>query len=424
MFLRTAPLVLAFALILASAFLFILFHRLRTARQSLRNSQVRLSAALRESEASRSLLAAVFAAQTDPILVFGADGKVVRTNPAAHRSWGFDPTGWHHSEVLAKLDIRPEWGVGFIERALAGEATLNLEVKAGTRMLEASSAPMRDFEGCIIGAVVVQRDATSRHRMRSALEMTIRDLEVALQEKTILLKEVHHRVKNNLAVISSVLAMKVDAAHSAETRQALEDSRQRVRSMALIHEQLYGQENLHTINFAEYTAELLRELTEVLVSDPSRIAVETVLEPIELAVNLAVPCGLILHELVTNAFKHAFPGGRRGQVRVGFREWEPDVVELSVQDNGVGFLPGSCDSQSLGLRIVEILARQLDGVFESTPRPHDEGQDRTLRADWQSAPSVSCRSIRPTSEGIAEPRPSENGRPGARFVLRFPARLN
>ncbi len=245
MFLRTAPLVLAFALILASAFLFILFHRLRTARQSLRNSQVRLSAALRESEASRSLLAAVFAAQTDPILVFGADGKVVRTNPAAHRSWGFDPTGWHHSEVLAKLDIRPEWGVGFIERALAGEATLNLEVKAGTRMLEASSAPMRDFEGCIIGAVVVQRDATSRHRMRSALEMTIRDLEVALQEKTILLKEVHHRVKNNLAVISSVLAMKVDAAHSAETRQALEDSRQRVRSMALIHEQLYGQENLH-----------------------------------------------------------------------------------------------------------------------------------------------------------------------------------
>ncbi|HEY7387877.1 MAG TPA: sensor histidine kinase [Bryobacteraceae bacterium] len=301
MFLRTVPPAFAFVFILASALLFILFHRLRRAQESLRKSQAHLALALRE--------------------------------------------------------------------------------------LEASSAPMREPEGRIIGAVVVPRDATSRQRMRSALEMTIRDLEAALQEKTILLKEIHHRVKNNLAVISSVLAMKADATCSAETRQALEDSRQRVRSMALIHEQLYGQENLHTINFADYTAELLRELTEVLVSDPSRITVETNLEPIELAVNLAVPCGLILHELVTNAFEHAFPGGRRGEVRVGFRECEPGVLEMSVQDNGIGFLPGSPESHSLGLRIVEILARQLDGCFESEP-------------------------------------PSGSGCPGARFVLRFPSRLN
>jgi two-component sensor histidine kinase len=388
MFAPTAPSALAAVFILVGAFLFILFHRLRRAQESLRKSQAHLSAALAESEANHSLLAAVFAAQADPILVCGADGRVVRTNPAAHRTWGFDPTGWHNSEVLAKLDIPPEPGIGFIERALAGEATLNLELKAGARVLDASSAPMRDSEGRIIGAVVVPRDVTSRQRMRSALEMMVRDLEAALQEKTILLKEVHHRVKNNLAVISSVLAMKADASRTVETRQALEDSRQRLRSMALIHEQLYGQENLHTINFADYTTELLRELTEVLVSDPSRISVATNLEPIELAVNLAVPCGLILHELVTNAFKHAFPAGRHGDVRVGFRECEPGILEMSIEDDGVGFLPASRDSQSLGLRIVEILARQLDGRFES------------------------------------EPRPSGGGRPGARFVLCFPARLN
>jgi two-component sensor histidine kinase len=235
-------------------------------------------------------------------------------------------------------------------------------------------------------SAALEQDVTSRQRMRSALEMTIRDLEAALQEKTILLKEVHHRVKNNLAVISSVLAMKADAVGTAETRQALEDSRQRVRSMALIHEQLYGQENLHTINFADYTTQLLRELMEIVVNDPSRIAVETNLEPIELAVNLAVPCGLILHELVTNAFKHAFPGGRHGEVRVGFRECESGTLELSIEDNGIGFLRGShgshTDSQSLGLRIVEILARQLDGCFRQEPYP------------------------------------------GTRFVLRFPTRLN
>lgn len=245
-------------------------------------------------------------------------------------------------------------------------------------------------------SAALEQDVTSRQRMRSALEMMVRDLETALQEKTILLKEVHHRVKNNLAVISSVLAMKADAAQTAETRQALEDSRQRVRSMALIHEQLYGQENLHTVNFAEYTAELLRELTEILISDPRRIAVETNLEPIELGVNLAVPCGLILHELVTNAFKHAFPGDRHGEVRVGFRECEPGTLELSIEDNGIGFLRGSRNSHtashSLGLRIVEILARQLDGRFESEP--------------------------------LFAARPSGSGRPGSRFVLRFPARLN
>jgi PAS domain S-box-containing protein len=376
---------LSFAFILAIAFLCIQFHRLRRAQESLRKSQARLTETLAESEANHSLLAAVFSAQADPILVCGADGKVMRTNPAAHRAWGFDPTGWHHAEVMAKLDVSPAPGLTFIEQALAGEATINLELKAGARVLEASSAPMRDSEGRIIGAVVVPRDVTSRQRMRSALEMMIRDLETALQEKTILLKEVHHRVKNNLAVISSVLAMKADSTHTAETRQALEDSRQRVRSMALIHEQLYGQENLHTINFADYTTELLRELTEILVSDHWRIIVETNLEPIELSVNLAVPCGLILHELVTNAFKHAFPGGRRGEVRVSFRECEPGFLEMSVEDNGIGLLAGSRNTRAdshLGLRIVEILTRQLDGCFGQEP----------------------C--------------------PGARFVLRFPARLN
>jgi PAS domain S-box-containing protein len=381
---------LAFVSLLLCACLGTLFYRLgawhKKTHEHLNKSQTRLAAALAESEANHSLLSAVFAALTDPLLVYGADGAVVRTNPAAHRIWGFDPTGWHHSQVMAKLGVAPEPGPSLTQKALAGEATVNRELKAANRVLEISSAPMRDFEGRIIGAVVVAHDVTPRHRMRAALEMMVRDLETALQEKTILLKEVHHRVKNNLAVISSVLAMKAGSTPIAEARQALEDSQQRVRSMALIHEQLYGLDNLHSIDFADYTQELLRELAEILVSEPRRIVVSSDLEPIDIAVDLAVPCGLILHELVTNAFKHAFPGGRRGDVRVSFRESAPGTLQLAVEDNGIGLLPRSpeapANSNSLGLRIVDILARQMGGTFQQEPAS------------------------------------------GARFVLRFPSRLN
>ncbi|HLI86889.1 MAG TPA: histidine kinase dimerization/phosphoacceptor domain -containing protein [Bryobacteraceae bacterium] len=381
---------LALALVLLSACLCALLYRLsarqKQAHEHLRKSQTRLAAALAESEANHSLLSAVFAAQTEPLLVYGADGAVVRTNPAAHRTWGFDPTGWHHSEVMAKLGISPEPGPSLTQRALTGEATVNSEVKAAQRVLEMSSAPMRDSEGRIIGAVVVAHDVTRRHRMRSALEMMVRDLEAALQEKTILLKEVHHRVKNNLAVISSVLAMKAGATPIAEARQALEDSQMRIRSIALIHEHLYGLDNLDSINFAGYAEELLRELAEILAIEPWRVAVSSDLAPVELAVDLAVPCGLILHELVTNAFKHAFPGNRRGEVRVSFRECEPGTLQLTVEDNGIGFELRSPEAlaggKSLGLRIVQILARQLDATFQ------------------------------------------QESAPGARFVLRFPSRLH
>jgi len=221
--------------------------------------------------------------------------------------------------------------------------------------------------GAAIGILEINRDITQSRRAEDALLETVRKLESALTEKTVLLKEVHHRVKNNLAVISSLLSMKADAANSPEARLALEESQQRVHSMALIHEHLYGSDHLDRVSFSQYARQLVDWLSLALVDEPGRISIEMDLEPLELGIERAVPCALILNELLSNAFKYAFPGRRKGRILVSLREPQPGHLELAVEDNGIGFpagLPGGRNTKSLGLRIVAILTSQLDGSLE------------------------------------------------------------
>ena len=193
-----------------------------------------------------------------------------------------------------------------------------------------------------------------------------------------LLKEVHHRVKNNLALISSLLSMKADATEISDARLALAESQQRVRSIALIHEQLYGTDHLDRIDFARYAQELVAELNVACGAAQRGISVRVESEAIELEVNRAVPCALIMNELVTNALKHAFPGKRSGEIRITFRKSEPGWLELGIGDNGVGCpqSDGGSSGKSLGLGIVRILAKQLDG---SIRQERGEGTRFVLR---------------------------------------------
>jgi PAS domain S-box-containing protein len=211
-------------------------------------------------------------------------------------------------------------------------------------------------------------DITQRRRMEEARQETVRVLESAVKEKTVLLQEVHHRVKNNLAVISGLLSMKADATGSEEAKAALETSQKRVHSMALIHEHLYGSSSLDHINFSDYARELVGWLYATF-SDESggRISIEMDVDPIEIGIERAVPCALILNELLTNAFKYAFPGKRSGKIRVALHECAPGWLELSVEDDGIGLPAGFLakqSTQSLGLKIVGILTKQLEGSIE------------------------------------------------------------
>jgi len=219
--------------------------------------------------------------------------------------------------------------------------------------------------------LVVATEVTEHQRAQQALQRALGELEAALAEKTVLLQEVHHRVKNNLAVIVGLLGMKAGAIDGTEAQGALEDSQQRVRSIALIHEHLYGTEHLDRIDFAEYAGQLVQELGGVYGVQARRIAIRVNAEPIQIGIHRAVPCALILNELVTNALKHAFPGDRSGEVGISLRKSAPGELELTIEDDGVGFVRSrqARDGRSLGLRIVDILTKQLEGSLEQTASP-------------------------------------------------------
>jgi len=193
---------------------------------------------------------------------------------------------------------------------------------------------------------------------------TQRELSAALASKEILLKEVHHRVKNNLQIVSSLLAMQAESFQDPSAARAFRESQERVQCMALIHERLHGDDQPDQLDFREYVEALARDLFYSYGVDSALIQLRFELEPVRLRLNQAIPCGLILNELLTNALKYAFPGGRAGEVLVTLSCGEDSLVKLTVADNGVG-LPAELDkaaSKSLGLRIVDILRRQLDGT--------------------------------------------------------------
>jgi len=218
-------------------------------------------------------------------------------------------------------------------------------------------------------ALVAAQDITPLKRAEQELREAKALLEAEVAEKTVLLKEVHHRVKNNLSVISSLLNMKAEITDDGPAKVALEDSQRRVHSIALIHEHLYGGEHLDRIHFAEYAQEFVQVFYSAFAAQSERIAIKIDIDPIDLRLHQAVPAALILNELLTNAFKHAFPDGRSGAIRVTFRENEPGHLELAVEDDGVGSADVLVErkTKSLGLQIVRILAAQLAGTLQQEP---------------------------------------------------------
>jgi PAS domain S-box-containing protein len=214
-------------------------------------------------------------------------------------------------------------------------------------------------------AMMFISDITARKAADREREGLIERLEAALSEKTVLLKEVHHRVKNNLAVIAGLLSLQADTLEDERAQVALQESQQRVLSMALIHEYLYSTQHLDRVNFGQYLQQLGRELCVTYAVEADRVSLIIEAEEIELGVHRAIPCGLILNELLSNSLKYAFPAGRAGRIEVRFRRLDSGELSLVCQDDGIG-MPLGFDwknSNSLGLRIVRILTKQIDGAI-------------------------------------------------------------
>jgi two-component sensor histidine kinase len=282
--------------------------------------------------------------------------KDTRTDPTWVPREGFE---WLRSMVSAPIQIAGET-IGF----------LNVDRK---RTTQSARADVRRLEAFAHHAAIALDHAWLYEQAQQEIAERQRaedQLKASLREKEVLLKEIHHRVKNNLQVISSLLYLQSKRVIEPETLKMFVDSQNRVRSMALVHEQLYQTEDLARVNVAEYVRSLASFLFRSYGLNANRIRLNIDVAELSLGVNVAVPCGMIINELLSNVLKHAFPGDTRGAIYIGFSSGPDGRYTLVVEDNGIG-LPEEVDfrhSRSLGLQLVNTLVEQLEGTIELDTR--------------------------------------------------------
>ena len=290
-------------------------------------------------------------------------GLVNRFANRAYREWfGVDAAtlqGKHMLELLGPELF--ELNRPFVEGALRGEPqTFERAIPrvSGSGYRHSLAHYLPDVvDGDVRGFHVLVHDVSEITEGRERIAL-------ALKEREIMVKEIHHRVKNNLQVITSLLNLQVRRVVSVEARDALEDCQRRIMVIALVHDQLYQARDYSRVQFGEYLRSLATNVFE-LGRTSSRAHLELAVEDIALDVGLAIPCALVTNELITNALKHAFPGGRDGTVRVTFAR-RGAQLQLEVSDDGVGLAPGFqvTMAESIGLQVVRALTAQLNGVLQ------------------------------------------------------------
>lgn len=232
---------------------------------------------------------------------------------------------------------------------------------------EAERSHLRQAQLAVLNILEdLSQEKASLEKSRSEVVRSERAVRASLREKEVLLKEVHHRVKNNLQVISSLLNLQARYLPDPAARAMFAQSQNRVQSIALVHERLYESADLEHVDFAKYTTILLDNIFDTHAAEGRGISKTIDMGGVSLPVDLAVPCGLIVNELVTNALKHAFPDGRTGVVRVSLTQTADGELELTVGDDGVG-LPLGIDPRntaSLGLDLVFTFAEQIEAETE------------------------------------------------------------
>jgi len=331
----------------------------------------RAEAALAEQ---KSLLETILEQAAEGITVRDATGRVTFVNAVARRRALRPPEG-------TTLEMTPEvWGQYLdgdgvpvplerwpMVRALRGEHATEEFLRItpqGSLAVRNSAAPLRSRTGAIIGAVAVTTDISERKRVENELRQALAQEQAALAENQTLLREVHHRVKNNLQMLCDLMYLQMDAMEHPEQHPDLQDAYGRVYAIARLHEQLYRAMQSGRVSLPEYLAGLIEGFE--LLAGRVRIRLHVLMDPhVSLDVDRAIHTGLIVNELVTNAFKHAFPGGAPGEIVVSLRGKE-DRLQLEVRDSGVGLPPGLtlAPAKTLGFRIVQILARRLQASLE------------------------------------------------------------
>ncbi|HDZ26160.1 MAG TPA: PAS domain S-box protein, partial [Candidatus Aminicenantes bacterium] len=322
----------------------------------------RAEEALQESEEKYR---ALVESATDMIFMIDKNNKVLSTNKAAARLFGKGS-----KEIIGKsiLNLFPEKIASRFSKNLKkvfetgrpGFHESNMIVGERESWISVNLSPVRYPDGRIMAVMGVTRDITERKKAEEQVK-------ASLKEKEVLLKEIHHRVKNNMQVISSLLKLQSQYIKDKRYADIFKESQDRIKSMSLIHELLYQSKHLSKINFKEYIKILTNYLFRSCWPFPHKIALKIESENVYLAIDNAIPCGLIIHELVSNSLKHAFSGSKEGEIKIALHSINERDIELVVSDDGVG-MPEDLDfrnTKSLGLHLVTILAEdQLQGEIK------------------------------------------------------------
>jgi two-component sensor histidine kinase len=317
----------------------------------------------------------LISSMADGVLVLDKQDRVVEMNPAAMRLIGAMPAAGQRADAL--LGRWPDL-LACCQGGRETHARVLLSDPEGRRWLDTHVSPLCDDRGQPAGRLVVLRDITELVENEEKLKLFNESLQAeiaerrraeermaaSLLEKEVLLKEIHHRVKNNLQIISSLLNLQSDNIDLADPARTFRESQDRIRSMALVHEKLYRSGDVARIDFREYVESLTAGLYRSYFPGPG-VRIFADVENVSLDIDLAVSCGLIINELVSNALKYAFPEGRAGEIHVSLAG-DGDSYTLTVSDDGVGLPPGLDfrDTPSLGLQLVNTLVGQLEGTIE------------------------------------------------------------
>jgi PAS domain S-box-containing protein len=306
--------------------------------------------------------------------VLNQDTRFLKVNPTMQEMLGYSAAEalnmrmaacTHPEDVLADVDVFQEVFAGRLDRYQVEKRYVRKDGRLLWGRFTATS--LKDAAGQPQFVIGMLEDITERKLTEEQLRAGEERLKAALHEKEVLLKEIHHRVKNNLQIIASLLSLQSDQLKDPEDLVLFEDTQHRVKSMALVHESLYRTGDLARFNFAHYIDGLCSDLFQSYTDGTSHIRLHTELDELSFDVDTAVPCGLILNELLTNALKYAFPDSRPGDIHILLRA-EAGRVTLGVRDTGVGF-PADLDfrhTESLGLQLVSMLTEQLGGTITLT----------------------------------------------------------
>jgi PAS domain S-box-containing protein len=303
----------------------------------------------------------------DAVVSVDDEERILLFNQSAERIFGYTPLELVGRSLDVLLPSRPvalhrkhveDAGLGTLTSRKEHRLEIPARRKDGSEFTAEASISVVGVNGGRMFTVIL-RDVTQRLANDDKLHQSLREQEA-------LLREIHHRVKNNLQVVSSLLGLQFRNAPDDDTRKMFLESQNRIHSMALLHEILYQSNTFARVNLPDYIRQIASHLFSSYGIGGDRIRLLTNLETVSLNVEAAVPCGLIVNELISNSLKYAFPDGRRGEVRVELLARRGGMAQLVVADNGVG-LRADCDwatAQSLGWRLVRSLAEQLGAEVE------------------------------------------------------------